>query len=55
MRNPEELRSHRWSGGSESRGFSHRARSRQLGYNPEDQLGKCVILRERAEQVKRGV
>ncbi|UMP01113.1 L-arabinonate dehydratase [Amycolatopsis sp. EV170708-02-1] len=70
MRNPEELRSHRWFGGDELRGFSHRARSRQLGYNPEEHLGKPVIailntwsdinpchmhLRERAQQVKRGV
>ncbi|UUV34576.1 L-arabinonate dehydratase [Amycolatopsis roodepoortensis] len=70
MRNPEEFRSHRWFGGDELRGFSHRARSRQLGYNPEEHLGKPVIailntwsdinpchmhLRERAEQVKRGV
>ncbi|WP_394363172.1 L-arabinonate dehydratase [Amycolatopsis sp. SB7-3] len=70
MRNPEELRSHRWFGGDGLRGFSHRARSRQLGYNPEEHLGKPVIailntwsdinpchmhLRERAEQVKRGV
>ncbi|KZB80059.1 L-arabinonate dehydratase [Amycolatopsis regifaucium] len=70
MRKPEELRSHRWFGGDELRGFSHRARSRQLGYNPEEHLGKPVIailntwsdinpchmhLRERAEQVKRGV
>jgi dihydroxy-acid dehydratase len=68
--NPEDLRSHRWFGGDELRGFSHRARSRQLGYNPEEHLGKPVIailntwsdinpchmhLRERAEQVKRGV
>ncbi|WP_181771397.1 L-arabinonate dehydratase [Amycolatopsis pittospori] len=70
MKTPEELRSHRWFGGDELRGFSHRARSRQLGYNPEEHLGKPVIailntwsdinpchmhLRERAEQVKRGV
>ncbi|RSN12231.1 dihydroxy-acid dehydratase [Streptomyces sp. WAC 05977] len=70
MRNPEEFRSHRWFGGDGLRGFSHRARSRQLGYNPEEHLGKPVIailntwsdinpchmhLRERAEQVKRGV
>ncbi|MGY6655181.1 L-arabinonate dehydratase [Amycolatopsis sp. TRM77291] len=70
MRNPEEFRSHRWFGGDELRGFSHRARTRQLGYNPEEHLGKPVIailntwsdinpchmhLRERAEQVKRGV
>ena len=67
---PEQLRSHRWFGGDELRDFSHRARTRQLGYNPEEHLGKPVIavlntwsdinpchmhLRERAEQVKRGV
>jgi dihydroxy-acid dehydratase len=67
---PEELRSHRWYGGGELRDFSHRARTRQLGLNPEEHLGKPVIailntwsdinpchmhLRERAEQVKRGV
>src|SRR4051812_20646656 len=70
MKRPEELRSHRWFGGDELRNFSHRARSRQLGYNPEEHLGKPVIailntwsginpchmhLRERAEQVARGV
>jgi dihydroxy-acid dehydratase len=70
MKQPEQLRSHRWFGGDELRDFSHRARSRQLGYNPEEHLGKPVIgilntwsdinpchmhLRERAEQVKRGV
>ncbi|MFC1407959.1 IlvD/Edd family dehydratase [Streptacidiphilus sp. N1-12] len=52
------------------RAFSHRSRMRQLGYLPEEHLGKPVIailnpwsdinpchmhLRERAEQVKRGV
>ncbi|MEC3980790.1 L-arabinonate dehydratase [Amycolatopsis sp. H20-H5] len=70
MKTPEELRSHRWFGGDGLRDFSHRARTRQLGYNPEEHLGKPVIailntwsdvnpchmhLRERAEQVKRGV
>ncbi|HVV25249.1 MAG TPA: dihydroxy-acid dehydratase, partial [Pseudonocardiaceae bacterium] len=70
MRKPEELRSHRWWGGDELRNFSHRARTRQLGLNPEEHMGKPVIgilntwsdinpchmhLRERAEQVKRGV
>jgi dihydroxy-acid dehydratase len=69
-RTPEQLRSHRWYGGDELRNFSHRARTRQLGLNPEEHLGKPVIgilntwsdinpchmhLRERAEQVKRGV
>ncbi|MFD9963596.1 L-arabinonate dehydratase [Amycolatopsis sp. NPDC058986] len=70
MKTPEELRSHRWFGGGDLRGFSHRARARQLGYSPGEHLGKPVIgvlntwsdinpchmhLRERAEQVKRGV
>lgn len=70
---PEELRSHRWYGDGLSSGlrsFSHRARTRQLGYLPEEHLGKPVIailntwsdinpchvhLRERAQAVKRGV
>ncbi|MBV9382304.1 MAG: dihydroxy-acid dehydratase [Streptosporangiaceae bacterium] len=70
---PEELRSHRWFGGSRTEGlraFSHRSRMRQLGVLPEEHLGKPLIvilntwsemnpchmhLRERAEQVKRGV
>ncbi|HEX5566045.1 MAG TPA: L-arabinonate dehydratase [Streptomyces sp.] len=69
-RTPEELRSHRWYGTDGLRSFSHRARTRQLGYLPEEHLGKPVIailntwsdinpchqhLRERAEAVKRGV
>src|SRR6202453_1760993 len=52
------------------RSFSHRSRMRQLGVEPEESLGKPLIailntwsginschmhLRERAEQVKRGV
>jgi len=70
VRSADELRSHRWYGGDGLRSFSHRARSRQLGLNPEEHLGKPVIailntwsginpchmhLRERAEQVARGV
>jgi dihydroxy-acid dehydratase len=69
-RSPEELRSHLWYGGDGLRSFSHRARTRQLGLNPEEHLGKPVIavlntwsdinpchmhLRERAQEVKRGV
>ena len=68
------LRSAAWFGegatGGHLRAFSHRSRMRQLGYLPEEHLGKPVIailntwsdinpchmhLRERAEQVKRGV
>ncbi|MFF3256511.1 L-arabinonate dehydratase [Actinacidiphila glaucinigra] len=70
MRKPEELRSHQWFGTEGLRSFSHRARTRQLGYLPEEHLGKPVIavlntwsdinpchvhLRERAQAVKRGV
>lgn len=70
------LRSEAWFGpaddvtGGGLRAFSHRSRMRQLGYLPEEHLGKPVIailntwsdinpchmhLRERADQVKRGV
>ncbi|WP_370355063.1 L-arabinonate dehydratase [Catenulispora sp. EB89] len=68
------MRSAAWFGagatGGHLRAFSHRSRMRQLGYLPEEHLGKPVIailntwsdinpchmhLRERAEQVKRGV
>ncbi|WP_069870233.1 L-arabinonate dehydratase [Streptomyces malaysiensis] len=67
---PEELRSHQWYGTEGLRSFSHRARTRQLGYLPEEHLGKPVIailntwsdinpchahLRDRAQAVKRGV
>ena len=64
------LRSQRWYGGEGVRGFSHRARTRQLGLNAEEHMGKPVIgivntwseinpchlhLKDRAEAVKRGV
>ncbi|MFD5628080.1 MULTISPECIES: L-arabinonate dehydratase [unclassified Streptomyces] len=70
MKSPEELRSHQWYGTEGLRSFSHRARTRQLGYLPEEHLGKPVIailntwsdinpchvhLRDRAQAVKRGV
>jgi dihydroxy-acid dehydratase len=70
MRTPEDLRSYQWYGGEGLRSFSHRARTRQLGLNPEEHLGKPVIailntwsginpchmhLRERAAEVARGV
>ncbi|MBI0299762.1 dihydroxy-acid dehydratase [Streptomyces sp. PRKS01-29] len=69
-RRPDELRSHQWYGTDGLRSFSHRARTRQLGYLPEEHLGKPVIailntwsdinpchvhLRDRAQAVKRGV
>ncbi len=70
---PPVLRSQQWYGSGVAAGlrsFSHRARTRQLGYLPEEHLGKPVIailntwsdinpchvhLRERAQAVKRGV
>lgn len=70
MKRPEDLRSHQWYGTEGLRSFSHRARTRQLGYLPEEHLGKPVVailntwsdinpchvhLRERAQAVKRGV
>ncbi|GAA1501651.1 L-arabinonate dehydratase [Streptomyces synnematoformans] len=72
-RDATALRSHRWYGDGIAAGlrsFSHRARTRQLGYLPEEHLGKPVVailntwsdinpchshLRERAQAVKRGV
>ncbi len=65
-----ELRSSQWYEAGGLRSFSHRARTRQLGYLPEEHLGKPVIavlntwsdinpchshLRDRAQAVKRGV
>ncbi|MEU7568503.1 L-arabinonate dehydratase [Streptomyces fradiae] len=67
---PRALRSHQWYGTDGLRSFSHRARTRQLGYLPEEHLGKPVVailntwsdinpchvhLRDRAQAVKRGV
>jgi dihydroxy-acid dehydratase len=69
-RDPARLRSSAWFDGDGLRAFSHRTRMRQLGVAPEEHRGKPVIavlntwseinpchmhLRERAEQVKRGV
>ena len=67
---PEELRSHRWFGESDMRGFGHHSRIAQMGYSRADYAGKPVIaiintwsdinachahFRQRAEEVKRGV
>ncbi|MFF1409028.1 L-arabinonate dehydratase [Streptomyces sp. NPDC058289] len=69
-RRPDQLRSHQWYGTDGLRSFSHRARTRQLGYLPEEHMGKPVVavlntwsdinpchvhLRDRAQAVKRGV
>ena len=70
MKTPAELRSSRWFGPDDLRSFGHRSRAKQMGYSSEDYTGKPVIailntwsdlnpchvhLRERAEEVKRGV
>ncbi len=67
---PEELRSHRWFGSSDMRGFGHHSRAAQMGYSRADYFGKPVIaiintwsdinpchahFRQRADEVKRGV
>lgn len=69
-RTPAELRSQRWFGTDDVRGFGHRSRAKQLGYAADDFRDKPVIailntwsdanachshLRARAEEVKRGV
>jgi dihydroxy-acid dehydratase len=69
-RDPATLRSAAWFAGDGLRAFSHRSRMRQLGVGASEHAGKPVIailntwselnpchmhLRERAEQVKRGV
>ena len=67
---PEDLRSWKWFGPDDLRSFGHRSRAKQMGYASEDFERKPVIgilntwndlnnchmhLRERAQQVKRGV
>ena len=67
---PDELRSHRWFGASDMRGFGHHSRIAQMGYSRADYAGKPVIaiintwsdinachshFRQRADEVKRGV
>jgi dihydroxy-acid dehydratase len=70
LKKPEELRSHRWFGESDMRGFGHHSRTAQMGYSRADYLGKPIIaiintwsdinachahFRQRADEVKRGV
>ncbi|WP_323013791.1 L-arabinonate dehydratase [Devosia sp.] len=65
-----ELRSQRWYGSDDMRGFAHRQRTQQMGMRREEFMGRPVIgiintwsdmspchshLRDRAEAVKRGV
>ncbi len=67
---PEDLRSARWFAPDDLRGFGHRSRLMQMGYSPEDWVGKPVIailntwsdtnpchghFKQRAEDIKRGV
>ena len=67
---PETLRSARWFATDDLRGFGHRSRLMQMGYAPEDWVGKPVIaivntwsdinpchahFRARVDDVKRGV
>jgi dihydroxy-acid dehydratase len=67
---PEQLRSSRWFMSDDLRGFGHRSRMMQLGYSPEEFVGRPVIgilntwselnschahFRERAKDVRRGV
>ncbi len=69
-RTPDQLRSHRWFGESDMRGFGHHSRAAQMGYSRADYGGKPVIaiintwsdinachthFRQRADEVKRGV
>src|SRR3954462_8883581 len=67
---PDALRSARWFAPDDLRGFGHRSRIMQMGYAPEDWVGKPVIavlntwsdinpchahFKQRVEDVKRGV
>ncbi len=66
----EDLRSARWFAPDDLRSFGHRSRIMQMGYAPEDYIGKPIIaivntwsdinmchahFKERAEDVKRGI
>ena len=70
MRTPESLRSARWFAPDDLRGFGHRSRVMQMGYAPEDWVGKPVVgiintwsdiqpchahFKTRVEDVKRGI
>lgn len=70
MKTPETLRSARWFAPDDLRGFGHRSRIMQIGYSPEDWVGKPLIgiintwsdinpchthFKQRVEDVKRGI
>src|SRR5688500_4509553 len=42
-RKPEDLRSARWFAPDDLRGFGHRSRIMQMGYAPEDWVGRPII------------
>ena len=42
-RKPDDLRSHRWFGQSDMRGFGHHSRAAQMGYSRADYQGKPII------------
>ncbi|MGZ5215215.1 MAG: dihydroxy-acid dehydratase domain-containing protein, partial [Caldimonas sp.] len=69
-RTPESLRSARWFAPDDLRSFGHRSRLMQMGYAPDDWVGRPVIgivntwsdinpchthFKQRVEDVKRGV
>jgi dihydroxy-acid dehydratase len=69
-KSPELLRSARWFAPDDLRSFGHRSRFMQIGYSPEDWLGRPVIailntwsdinpchahFKHRVEDVKRGI
>src|SRR5690606_8590235 len=69
-KSPDSLRSARWFAPDDLRGFGHRSRMMQMGYEPEDWAGRPVIaiintwsdlqpchahFPQRVDNVKRGV
>ena len=42
-KNPDDLRSARWFAPDDLRAFGHRSRAMQMGYAPEDWVGRPVI------------
>ena len=69
-RKPEDLRSHRWFGASDMRGFGHHSRAAQMSYSRADYENKPIIaiintwsdinqchahFKQRAEEVRRGI
>ncbi len=69
-RSPEDLRSARWMAPDDFRSFGHRSRTMQMGYGPEDWVGRPVIavvntwsdaqpchahFKHRVDDIKRGI